>query len=290
VTGRRIRHVDAFTSTPLEGNPAAVVDGDGLDGETMQRIALNQRLSETVFLLAPQSDANHAMLRIFTPATELPFAGHPIVAASHVLLSEGHVRLQGNESLRLETGAGVIPVELLPGEPPQYTMTQGTPDFSEAPVGLDEIAGMVGLRRGHVVRAERVSTGMPWLIAQLESFDAMREVRPDFLKIGTHTLAIFCLEAEAPEAAIRVRAFAPAAGVAEDPVTGSANGCIGAFIGRHGLLPRSAGAIAYVAEQGIELGQPGRVHVRVTDPDGRLSVQVGGAAFTVLKGELILDR
>ena len=96
---RTIRHVDAFTTTPLEGNPAAVVDGEGLSGETMQRIARNQHLSETVFLLLPRSRENHAHIRIFTPGTELPFAGHPTIAASHTLIGEGRVSLAPGESL-----------------------------------------------------------------------------------------------------------------------------------------------------------------------------------------------
>ena len=108
---RRIRHVDAFTATPLEGNPAAVVDGEGLSGELMQRIALNQHLAETVFLLPPEDAANHAHIRIFTPTVELPFAGHPTIAAAHTLISERSIALRDGETLRLETGVGVIPVD-----------------------------------------------------------------------------------------------------------------------------------------------------------------------------------
>ncbi len=126
---RVLRHVDAFTTTPLEGNPAAVVDGEGLSPETMQRIALNQKLSETVFLLPPERPGNHARLRIFTPGTELPFAGHPTIAATHILISERIVKLADGASLLLETGAGVIPVEVGDGASPLYTMTQATPQY-----------------------------------------------------------------------------------------------------------------------------------------------------------------
>jgi trans-2,3-dihydro-3-hydroxyanthranilate isomerase len=101
-------------------------------------------------------------------------------------------------------------------------------------------------------------------------------------------MAIFCIGAQSPAAAVHVRAFAPEAGVFEDPVTGSANGCIGAFIARHGLLPDVEDAIEYVAEQGIELGQPGRVYVRATVASGDTRVEVGGHAVTVLRGELLL--
>jgi PhzF family phenazine biosynthesis protein len=297
---RKIRHVDAFTATPLEGNPAAVVDGEGLSPETMQRIALNQHLSETVFLLPPETEDAHARLRIFTPAVEIPFAGHPTLSAAHIIISEGRVRLRDGEALRLETGAGVIPVAVTAGDPPLYTMTQATPQFTEQPFPLDEIAASIGLAAGDVVRAEYVSTGLRWLIAQLVSLDVMLRVRPNFHEIAAckMDISIFCMGAQSPDAQVHVRAFAPSSGVDEDPVTGSSNGCIAAFIARHGLLPPRDGAIRYVAEQGIELGQPGRVYAAVTAPGGerlrgtvlpeQMEVHIGGHAVTVLRGELLL--
>jgi len=300
VISRTIRHVDAFTSTPLEGNPAAVVDGEGLSGEVMQRIALNQRLSETVFLLPPESDGHHARLRIFTPRTELPFAGHPTIAASHILASENLVRLSEGEALMLETGAGIIPVEITPVMTIErdaitrpgllYTMTQASPEFRPSETSLDDIAPAIGLRRDDVLRAERVSTGLFWLIAQVASLDAMMRVVPDMTLLAKirHGVSIFCVGAGARDADLHVRSFAPDAGVPEDPVTGSSNGCIAAFIAKHRLLPERDGAVRYVAEQGIEMGQPGRVYLQVTDSGETFSVRVGGQAVTVLRGELTL--
>jgi PhzF family phenazine biosynthesis protein len=253
----------------------------------MQRIALNQKLSETVFLLPPESKENHARLRIFTPAVELPFAGHPTLAAAHTLLSEGIVKLGEGQVLRLETGAGVIPVEP-EGDPPLYTMTQVAPRFRECEFTTGEIASWIGLASADVVLAEHVSTGIFWLIAQVASFEAMLRVRPDMHALAAHDISIFCIGAEAREASIRVRTFAPGGGVPEDPVTGSSNGCIAGFIKKHALLPASDGEISYIAEQGIEMGQPGRVYVRVSGPDDAMSVQIGGHAVTVLRGELLL--
>jgi PhzF family phenazine biosynthesis protein len=287
---RTVRHVDAFTSTPLEGNPAAVVDGDGLSAETMQRIALNQHLSETVFLLPPESRGNHARLRIFTPGTELPFAGHPTIASSHILISEGRVSLTGDEPLRLETGAGLIPVQVGGGEQPLYTMTQVAPQFRPSEISAATVAAAIGLPAEDVVRVEWVSTGIFWLIAQVASLDAMLRVQPDMMALMKvpQGLSIFCIGAQSSGADIHVRSFAPEAGVWEDPVTGSSNGCIAAFVAKHALLPARDGELRYVAEQGIEMGQPGRVHLRVTGPPDALSVQVGGSAVTVLRGELLL--
>lgn len=286
---RPIRHVDAFTTVPLEGNPCAVVDGDGLDTETMQCIALNQHLSETVFLLPPESSEHHAKIRIFTPGTELPFAGHPTVSAAHIFISEQRVQLGGDEPLRLETGAGVIPVAVT-GDPPLYTMTQARPQFRPYDVALDEIAGWLSLNAGDVVRCEEVSTGLFWKVAQIASLEAMRRVEPDMMALlkVPHGIAIFCLGAQSPDADIHVRAFAPEAGVFEDPVTGSANGCIAAFIARHALMSPQAGEISYISEQGLEMGQPGRVRLRVTGLPDDPTVHVGGHAVTVLSGDLHL--
>jgi PhzF family phenazine biosynthesis protein len=283
-----IRHVDAFTSVPLEGNPAAVVDGDGIAPDVMQRIALNQKLSETVFLLPPEDPANHARLRIFTPDRELPFAGHPTLASAHVIISEGLVALAPGEALRLETGAGVIPVQPTADGSPRYTMTQAKPAFRPASRTPAEIAPWIGLQGADIAHVEEVSTGLYWLIAQIGSLEAMMRVRPDFGALAAAELSIFCVGAQSADAQVHVRTFAPAAGVTEDPVTGSSNGCIAALIGKHGLLPARDGMIEYIAEQGLEMGQPGRVYARVTSAPDDMVVHVGGDAVTVLRGELIL--
>jgi PhzF family phenazine biosynthesis protein len=283
-----IRHVDAFTATPLEGNPAAVVDGDGLDTATMQRIALNQKLSETVFLLPPESSDAHARLRIFTPGKELPFAGHPVVAAAHTLITERRVKLQPGEALRLETGAGLIPVAVGLEESPVYTMRQSPPQFRECTIPADEIARCVGLSSSDVLRAEYVSTGIEWLIVQIGP-DRMPAVTPNMSALWGHDLAVFCVYADRDDVQVHVRAFAPEAGVFEDPVTGSANGCIGALIAKHQLLPARDAHISYVAQQGLEMGQPGRAHVRAErDATSAITVYVGGQAVTVLTGELLI--
>ena len=135
-----------------------------------------------------------------------------------------------------------------------------------------------------------MSTGIFWLIAEITSLEAMMRVKQDLMALMQvpQGLSIFCLGAASPDASVHVRSFAPAAGIAEDPVTGSSNGCIAAFIAKHGLLPERERRIEYVAEQGIEMGQPGRVFVSVTREGGAISVRIGGHAVTVLAGSLIL--
>lgn len=283
---RRIRHVDAFTSVPLEGNPAAVVDGEGIDDATMQLIALNQHLSETVFLLPPRDPSNHQRIRIFTPGTELPFAGHPTIGASHILVSEGIVALHDGEALRIETEAGLIPVNV-DAATGTYTMTQRPPEFRPAKASVNDVAGWLGLDAGEVIRSEHVTTGVWWHIAHVASFEAMLRVKPNPMRLEGQAVSLFCI-GSGSDADVRVRTFAPEAGIFEDPVTGSSNGCIAALIARDGLLPVRDGALRYTAEQGIEMGQPGRIHLDVSGAPDAMIVRVGGQAVTVLRGELLL--
>ena len=284
---RRIRHAGAFTATAFAGNPAAVVDGEGIDGALMQDIARNQNLSETVFLLPPADRANHARVRIFTPRAELPFAGHPMIAAAHILTEERLATPASGEPMRIETGAGVIPIEV-EGDPSRYTMTQARPSFAPGAASPSTVAAAVGLAPGDVLRTDEVSTGLPWLIAQVASIDAMMRVQPDRALLQDLQVAIYCIGTVAPDADVHVRAFVLPLGIAEDPVTGSANGCIAAAIARYALMPARDGELRYVAEQGGEIGQPGRVFARVTGSADDLVVSIGGHAVTTLRGDLLL--
>jgi trans-2,3-dihydro-3-hydroxyanthranilate isomerase len=204
-----------------------------------------------------------------------------------VIVSEKLVQLNEGEALRLETGAGLVPVAVS-GDPPLDTMTQQTPEFAPYDIPLDTVASWIGLAPGDIVRAAYVSTGLRWPIAQVASLEAMRRVRPEFSLMGTNNISIFCIGAQAPEASVHVRTFAPSSGVYEDPVTGSSNGCIAAFIAQQQLIPARDGVTEYVAEQGIEIGQPGCVFARVEKRGGALEVRIGGYAVTALQGELRL--
>jgi PhzF family phenazine biosynthesis protein len=255
----------------------------------MQTIARNQNLSETVFPLAPQDATNDARVRIFTPRAELPFAGHPMVAAAHILTEERLAAPAPGEPLRIETGAGVIPVEVH-GSPARYTMTQATPTFAPGGTPAAQVARAVGLDANEVLRTDEVSTGLPWLVAQVASIDAMTRVRPDRALLAELAVAIYCIGADADDADVHVRAFVAPLGVPEDPVTGSANGCIAAAIARYGLMPARDGELRYVAEQGAEVDQPGRVFAHVTGVPDSLTVRIGGHAVTTLRGELLLNE
>jgi len=289
--------VDAFTDEPFKGNPCAVVfDAEPLDTEAMQTIAREMNLSETVFLMAPDRDGADYHARIFTPATELPFAGHPTLATAFCV----HRRqLYGagpdTTQLRQQCGAGIVPVDIEPGEGGAlYVMTQISPTFADADVGHDRLAAALGLKRGRLLNhaVEKVSTGVPWLVAFVKSAGDVAALRPDMAEIVRISIdndvptgiAVAALDSDRPECQLKARCFAPAGGVPEDPVTGSAQGCIGAAIARHGLMPARDGVITYVAAQGAEMRRDGTVHVRCRRSGENWAVQIGGAAVKVIEG------
>lgn len=290
----RMLQVDVFTETPLQGNPLAVVpDAEGLGDAEMQAIARETNLSETTFVLPASEPAADYRVRIFTPRSELPFAGHPTVGTAHALLAAGRVTRDGAAfTLRQQTLAGVQPIEVeRTSGRTSYLMTQPTPRFAPGP-SAEELAAALRISPELVIGPPRtVSVGVAWHVVPLRDLDVVRALDPDMQalieierKTGT-ALTVFCQQAEAPECQVRLRSFAPGAGIPEDPVCGSGNGCVGAYLAEFAWAETP---LAYTAEQGGELGRPGRVRVRIDrDADG-WRVRVGGRAVVVRDGELLL--
>lgn len=288
--------VDAFTDRPLYGNPAAVVfDADGIPAPTMQRIAREMNLSETVFLLQPTSPEADYRVRIFTPKSELPFAGHPTIAAAHSVLSrradKGELRL-----LHQECGIGIVPVEILRSDPGVLLrMTQGAPSWTAAGLSRATVARMLGCRESDLAGSpfELVSTGVPWLIAELSSLAAISSLEPDqgliareCRVLGAAGVTVFAERGDGGPVRIRVRTFAPGEGIAEDPVCGSGNGSVAAYLARHRHAGERSGR--YLAEQGIEIGRDGQVHASWEREGGELRVRIAGAAAVVASGQLLV--
>jgi PhzF family phenazine biosynthesis protein len=288
--------VDAFTRKPLYGNPAAVVfDADDIPTETMQKIAREMNLSETVFILKPTTPAADYRARIFTPMSELPFAGHPTIAAAHSVRArcpdKAHATL-----LRQECGIGIVPVEVIPFmSGTLLRMTQGTPINREAGLSREIVAQMLGCAESDLADSpfDVVSTGVPWLIVELSQFEAISRLTPDQGLIARECqtlraagLTVFVERRDAGPVRLRVRTFAPGEGVAEDPVCGSGNGSVAAFIARHKHAAEGTGH--YVAEQGIEIGRGGEVHASWEREGEVLRVHIGGEAVVIASGQLHL--
>jgi trans-2,3-dihydro-3-hydroxyanthranilate isomerase len=276
-TPRRYIVADVFTDTPLQGNQLAVfTDGRGLPAGQMQRAARELNLSETVFFLPPEHDGD-LRIRIFTPASELPFAGHPVLGSAF-LAGE----LLGTSAVRLETGAGVVPVELRRegGQIVSGRMEQPIPDRApyEHPDRLLAALGVAG--SGLPVEAYR--NGPRHVFVALDGEAAVAALRPDLGALAQlGDIGVSCFAGGG--ARWKTRMFAPGLGVAEDPATGSAAGPLAIHLARHG---RTGFGEEIEIRQGAEIGRPSVLYARVDGSPQRIErVLVSGAAVVVARGE-----
>lgn len=197
--------------------------------------------------------------------------------------------------VRQECKLGLIPIEVTPDlGGARLTMTQGTPSYKHVGLPASLLAQMLGCAKENLPGPlpEIVSTGVDWLVAQVSGVKAMEALLPDqsliagtCRELGSVGITVFCLEARDPNCQARLRTFAPGEGVPEDPVCGSGNGSVAAYIGKHGLLGQ--GEVGYQVEQGIEVQRPGRVHARFL-PGEPPKVKIGGQAVKVIEGKLYL--
>jgi len=283
---RAYKVVDVFTERPLLGNPVAVVlDAEGLDTATMQGIARWTNLSETTFLLPPTTAGADYHLRIFTPRSELPFAGHPTLGSAYAALEAGRVTPRDGRLVQ-ECGVGLVTVSVEDGG----RVRLGLPPAKVTPLALADVNELEALLGTSVVRdvpPAVINVGAIWVIAQIGCVEDLVALKPDFARcaaferrLGVTGVSVFADSGRA-DGAIEVRSFAPSCGVDEDPVCGSGNGSVAVFRWEQGLLP--AGGAQYVATQGRCVGRDGRVAVTVA-ADGR--VGIGGACVTCVEGRL----
>ncbi|GLW12728.1 phenazine biosynthesis protein PhzF [Microtetraspora sp. NBRC 13810] len=252
-----------------------VLDGEGVSEGDMQRFAQWTNLSETTFVLPPTSDDADYLVRIFTPAQELPFAGHPTLGTCHAWLEAGGTPKRP-EVIVQECGAGLVPVRRV-GTGLAFA---APPLLRSGPVD-DELAGQVaeslGVGRADIVDIEWADNGPGWIAVQLADADAVLALTPGYLDekvgvVGPHP-------AGSP-AAFEVRAFFPVAGaMREDPVTGSLNASVAQW-----LLRTGRATAPYLATQGTALGRAGRVHVTADEKD----IWIGGDTVTCVSGEVEL--
>jgi trans-2,3-dihydro-3-hydroxyanthranilate isomerase len=302
---RPFYQLDVFTRDPLAGNPLAVFpDAAGLDAATMQRLAREMNLSETTFVLP--STAATRRVRFFTPAAEIPLAGHPTIGTWWLLAELGALQLDANGTTRVtqETGAGVLPVDIETegGKVTRVVMTQAEPQFGEPVTGDARLAkalgGAAGLLPKHPA-PQVVSTALPQLMVPVRSLEKLQALPSGGAGMalasllhaaGTDCAMLYTLETVDPTATIHCRMFAPGLGVPEDPATGSAAGALGCYLVWHALVRPHDGTARLVVEQGLEVGRPSRIEVEVAVGNGGeiTAVRVGGEAVTVISGEVRL--
>jgi len=282
---RTLRYVvaDVFTDTPLAGNPVAVfTDARELEAEEMQRLAREMNLSESVFVL-PREGEGHARIRIFTPGVELPFAGHPTLGTAFVLGQPMQL-----EEIRLETGMGVVPVAL-EREGPRIVfgrMVQPVPSW-EPFAEPEALLAAVGVERSELP-IELYDNGARHVYVALGSEDEVAALRPDFGALSDlpAVLGTSCFAGSG--ARWKTRMFAPGAGVAEDPATGSAAGPLALHLARHGRI--GFGEEIEIS-QGAEIGRPSTLYARADGSAEQLErVEVGGSAVVVARGEFRLPE
>lgn len=290
-TPRRFVQLDVFASRLFDGNPlAVVVDAEGLDEATMQRIARWTNLSETAFLLPPTRPQADYRVRIFTPRQELPFAGHPSVGSAWVAIEAGRVAA-GKTALVQECAAGLLPVQVTGSGAQRLIRVQAPPARIDAADAALRAALAQALRIELAPdEACRADNGPQWLLCNLAEAAAVRRLQPDLAAVAALCLqqravgiGVFGRE-HAGDAAMAVRAFCPADGIPEDPVTGSANAAIMAWLGQRG--DRDGYGLRYRASQGREVGRDGVVEVARDAASG--AVTIGGACAIGVRGELLL--
>ena len=298
----RFYTLDVFTERRFGGNPLAVfTDGEGLSTELMQQIAREMNLSESVFVQPPRDSRALCRARIFTPARELPFAGHPTVGTGFVLAALGRVALQnGRVTILLEEEVGLVQVniESQGGRPGFVELSVASlPSFRDPPAGRAELAKMLRLDTDALVDdAQAASCGLPFLFIPVRDRAALARASIDLqvwrAALGgywTQEVFVFCRDPELEGSSIRARMFSPAFGIAEDPATGSAAAGLGGYLGVR--APESDGTLRWIVEQGFEMGRPSLLHVEIDKTGGRIAaVRVGGKSVLVSEGTFQLDE
>ncbi len=292
---------DVFTDRVFGGNPLAVFpDGRGLSGAQMQRAAREMNLSETVFVLPPDDPAHSRRLRIFTPAVEMPFAGHPTIGTGYVLAAVGEIAVEEDYThLVFEEGVGPVPVTIHEdGRKPTLVQLSAPvmPEFSAATAGRPEVAAALSLAPGDLAGGaddiEAVSCGVPFLYVPVRDRAALARARIDagawqraLAESWAPSVFVFCRDPELPGSDLRARMFAPALGVAEDPATGAAATALAGYLCARESA--ESGTFRWIVEQGFEMGRPSIIEVEAAKDEGAVSaIRVGGRSVLVCAGEM----
>lgn len=287
--------VDVFAENKYEGNQLAVVRGAGhFSDRQMQQIAKEMNYSETTFIVSEQPENGGYHVRIFTPEDELPFAGHPTLGTAFIIQQEMLREKAGVVNLNLEVGQIPVKFNYEGDRLAELWMTQMPPEFGPR-YNAGQISHMLHLDVSDIdprFPIQEVSTGVPAMIVPLKSLDAVRRARIRrsiyfelVEKIASKAILIFAPETVHPENQLHVRVFVDYYGVPEDPATGSANGCLAGYLAHHHYWGQPQ--IETRVEQGYEIGRPSLLLLRANESDSRVTVQVGGRAILVARGELV---
>ncbi len=296
--------LDVFTDEPLKGNPLAVVrEADGLSAERMQAIAREFNLPETVFVLPAQNPAHSARMRIFSPAMELPFAGHPTIGTAVLLASLrlGDLAGQNDALIVLEQDIGVVRVgvKFRPDTAPFAEFdAPRLPADAGAPAPEDRLAAALGLASAEIGfenhHPSRYEAGVPFTFVPVEGIEAIRRARivhshwhEAFRGDTMQAAFVYCRETVRNRSSFHARMFAPMAGIAEDPATGSAVVALAGVINRFDRP--GDGMHTCLIEQGFEMGRPSEIELEMEIGGHQVTgVRIGGSAVRIMGGTLML--
>jgi trans-2,3-dihydro-3-hydroxyanthranilate isomerase len=295
----RYRVVDVFTKTPLEGNPLAVFpDGAGIDAPTMQKIAKELNLSETVFLLPPTRRDAAAKLKIFTPTYEMDFAGHPTIGASFVILDQGIVG-KGTKQFAVEENVGLVPIRVeAPLADESAAKQDGRPRIwlTTPPIQYQQTldravcARVLGLQLDDLLppAPQVLTAGNPTIFIPVKNKEAVDRAwldRSGAIELRGKDKRPLCVFIFTPTAGgAYSRMFAPEHGVVEDPATGSSTGPLAAYMMRSGLTSSTR----FVSEQGAKMGRRSLLHVEIHGKDGEQRIDVGGYITPLVEATMTL--
>lgn len=295
--------VDVFTDRVFGGNQLAVfTNARGLSTALMQKIAKEFNLSETTFVFPPASPENHYKLRIFTPGSEVPMAGHPTVGTSFVLALEKMLDFKAPRSdFRLEENVGVIPISLEgSGNLPDFVvMTQPLPTFEPEFTERELVAELLSITAADMAEglpAQVVTCGVPFLYVPLKNLEVAKKVKlrldiweSHFKGTSAANIFVFTSEVENEGSTVHSRMFAPKMGISEDPATGAASGPLGSYLVKHGVVP-DAPTVKIVSEQGLEMGRPSFINIEIDRAGEEITgVRISGQSFYIGEGFLEID-
>lgn len=296
----RVYQVDSFTAEKFKGNPAGVVmNADGLTDQDMLRIARELNNSETAFILSPNGPDHDIRIRYFTPTIEVPICGHATIAAHYVRAVENKM---DSTTVMQKIQIGILPVEIIK-QNGDYTiiMTQGNIEFSEPILGQQRqtLITALGISKEEMdarCPIQIVSTGHSKVIIGIKSQKILDTLTPNMIllkqlskELGCNGYFVFTLDSHTSGVLTHGRMFAPAIGISEDPVTGNANGPLGAYLIKHQLVRHDGINFKFRGEQGSAIGRTGIIDVQVDLVAGSpIQVKIGGQAVIVFQTEINL--
>jgi PhzF family phenazine biosynthesis protein len=294
----RVYQIDAFTKEKFKGNPAGVVaNADGLSDSRMQTIARELNNAETAFILSATASDHEVWIRFFTPTTEVPSCGHATISAHYVRAVENKL---SSCTVQQRIGIGILPVDIVKEDYDyRIIMTQGAVEISPQITGntRSDILNALSLSDGDLddqCPIQIASTGHSKVMVGIKSKEMLNSLIPDLTRltdisktIGCNGYFVFTFDSDDNDILTHGRMFAPAIGIPEDPVTGNANGPLGAYFVHHKILKASDNPVTFKGKQGEAVGRPGIVTVTVEVKDGEpFKVQVGGYATVAFKTEI----